>query len=859
MSDFIPLPKQFVAMTCPARKTMYAGAAGPGKSELMINMSKYRALAVDNSVHVYFRRVSKDLNQHVRKARRYIPSTRGDEHAIARETGDKTERRFIFDNKAEFVFTHLQQDSHVAGHEGAEYDTINFDEAGRFNPYMLSFLPSRLRTTELDTYSVGGPREMYSSNPQGVGFDFLRKMFIYIDPSDVKEVIAYYPIEEAEAVWEEVKEGLQVDYLHPDDIQEACKRWIKMVRERGIDWRLYDDETRVTKKDVEPFDVWTAYPNEIMREYGIEETHTRCFIPAYLEDNPYLGPDYVVQLAELHGDLAERLLKGDWSVFEGQFFKDWAERKLDAETHEEIDWHVIPPVSIPDWWPKVAAMDYGYSKESMLVIGFFAYNPENDEWIMWDEIAVNQMVDPDVIRRFKSVASGHVIDLVACDPAMFGTKNYENGKSQGDYYKDSGVPLVPADNKRIPGWGVLRSLLSVNPRTGRPRLRICSNCTYTRKTLPGLVHDEKNHEDLDDDGEDHCLHGGTLVETVNGPIPIRDLVGHEGYVYGPDGLVYPFRSVRLTHANEPVMRLALTDGRSVTATPDHRFLRPDGSWAYLSDLHVGDQIVDIAEIMRYNQSHESENHQFNNSGIRWPALLPVRPVFSAFQKRWRETPAQDSLVASSRLHPRWMPRSPQRRRPLKQSDRKSGTFAGVRAFVTSYTGRGVQGAFASGLAEARYSQGSRMASVGRGAAVALGHAQGDMAGSQTAQEILHRLWHGIRDAVSKALQVLPSELQADGPAPPTSRIACIEHAGRADTYTMTVPGPYSYAVEGGIIVKNSADMLRYFAVRASNQGYGHYREESEPVGVGSWDSSRIYGENEIEPAFLFEGEGDPWG
>lgn len=502
--NWIPLPKQYIAMTCPARKVFFAGAAGPGKSDFMINVTKQRALLVPESRHVYFRRVSKDLDSHLPKARAYIPSNRGDATAIARETGDKTVRKFRFHNNSEFDFTHLQSDSHIEGHQGAEYDTINWDEAGFFTSKQLSEIPKRLRTTKLKTFDIGGLKEYLSSNPQGVSFYYLRQNYVYPDPSYVESVIAFYPIDEAMEAWEEACEGLRVDHLHPDEIQEACKRWIRMVRERDIDWRPYDEETRRTKKNVDPFDVWTARPNEIMLRHGVKETHTRCFIPAYLEDNPYLGPDYVTTLAEGDEELARRLLEGDWSVFEGQFFKDWAEKKIDAETNEEIDWHVIPPVVIPDWWPKVAAMDYGYSKEAMLVIGFFAYNPEREEWIMWDEIAVNQMVDPDVIRRFKTVAGGHVIDMVACDPAMFGTRNYESGKSQGDYYKDNGVPLSPADNNRIQGWQVLRSLLSVNPRTGRPRLRVCSNCTYTRNTMPGLVHDENRHEDLDSDGEDHA-------------------------------------------------------------------------------------------------------------------------------------------------------------------------------------------------------------------------------------------------------------------------------------------------------------------------------------------------------------------
>lgn len=504
MSEWVPLPKQHIAMTCPARKVFFAGAAGPGKSDFMINVSRLRAELVPESQHVYFRRISKDLDAHLPKARKYIPSGRGTPDAIATESGDKTVRRFRFKNKAEFAFTHLQREDHVAGHEGAEYDTINWDEAGRFTPHQLNFVGSRLRTTNLETHRIGGPKEYLSANPQGVSFYYLRKNFVHPDPNYVQNVIAYYPIEEAMEVWEEAKEGLQVDYLHPDEIKEACKRWIKLVRERDITWRKYDEITKKTKKDVEPFDVWTAVPNEIMLRHGIEETHTRCFIPAFLSDNPYLGPDYVIQLAEREGDIAERLLEGDWSVFEGQFFTSWEEQRYDPETQEMVDWHVIPPITRQDWWPHMAGMDFGFSKESMTVIGFYCYIPDRDEWIRYDEIAVNQKTDPEIIRMFKSVAAGAQIDVVACDRAMFGTRNYESGQSQGDYYKQNGVPLHPVDKNRVQGWQVLRTMLDVNPRTGRPKLRVTSNCTYAINTIPSLVFDEKKIDDLDTEGEDHA-------------------------------------------------------------------------------------------------------------------------------------------------------------------------------------------------------------------------------------------------------------------------------------------------------------------------------------------------------------------
>src|SRR5690606_12859830 len=444
MTDtWVPLPKQFILMTCPAREIFFAGAAGPGKSDVFIQIAKGRALTSPGSRHVYFRRVSKDLDAHLPKARQYLPSMRADENAIATFGGDKTVKRFTFKhNQSEIIFTHLAEQSHVEGHRGAEYDTIFFDEASLFTQEQLNFLQSRLRSTIPETHEkLGGPKFYLASNPMGVSHYYLLKNYIQPDPSYVKEVLMYYPIDDAMALWEQAKEGLDVSYRNKGDIAEACKRWIALARERGLTWMPYDAETRTTKKEIDPFDVWVAYPNETMLEYGIEETHPRCFIPAYLEDNPYLGPDYVTQLAQLYGDLAPALLKGDWTVFQGQFFADWAEKRRNPETGEWEDWHVIPPMTPPEWWPKMAAMDWGFSERSMTVIGFYAYNPDRDEWIKWDEIAVNQKTDAQIIQAFKTRAAGHNIDTVACDPAMFGKQDFEAGMSQGHYYQNHGRPL----------------------------------------------------------------------------------------------------------------------------------------------------------------------------------------------------------------------------------------------------------------------------------------------------------------------------------------------------------------------------------------------------------------------------------
>lgn len=498
-AQLVPLPKQYIAATCPAREVFFAGAAGPGKSFLFIHLLKRRALKVANTRHVFFRRVSKDLDAHIEEAKLIITPD------IARSRSDKTQTVFTLQNGSTIVFTHLANEEHKVNHRGAAYATIVFDEASTFTASQIGYVSSRLRTTRPEVHTeLGGPKLYLASNPTGVSHYYMLTNYIEPDPSYVHDFLMYYPIDEVTEIWHELCEQYRVSHMDHEAIQAACTDWVKIIREQNITWRYYTEQEKRDKHVPAPFDVWTANPNEIMLEHGITETHPRCFIPAYLADNPYLGPDYVIQLAQAHDPAtAKAFLEGDWSVFEGQFFKEFRP-SIVTEDGEVKPWHVIDPIQPEPWWPKMCAMDWGYSQRAKLVIGWYAFNPEREEWIKWQELAVNEMADSEVIRLYHSMTGPHYIDLLSADKAMWKNRSPETGKSTGQFYQDGGVPAQPADNDRITGWRLLREMLGINPKTGEPKLRICSNCQYTIRTLPGLVHSERNPEDLDTEGEDHA-------------------------------------------------------------------------------------------------------------------------------------------------------------------------------------------------------------------------------------------------------------------------------------------------------------------------------------------------------------------
>jgi hypothetical protein len=82
---------------------------------------------------------------------------------------------------------------------------------------------------------------------------------------------------------------------------------------------------------------------------GDTVTRDRVYIPSRLNDNQYLGSDYVANL-QMSGNatLVRAWLEGDWSVIEGAFFPEWSSDK-----------HVIPPFAIPSDWLRFRSADWG--------------------------------------------------------------------------------------------------------------------------------------------------------------------------------------------------------------------------------------------------------------------------------------------------------------------------------------------------------------------------------------------------------------------------------------------------------------------------------------------------------------------
>jgi len=107
------------------------------------------------------------------------------------------------------------------------------------------------------------------------------------------------------------------------------------------------------------------------------------------------------------------------------------------------------------------------------------------------------------------------------------------------------------------------------------------------------------------DKNNHCLTAETLVETDNGAIPIVDLVGKEGFVKTLHGLKR-FHSVRMTSPSEMIYKIETEKG-SIHCTSDHLILTDKG-WIPAIALSKKYRIVSIGnDANRYKDYIWKEN------------------------------------------------------------------------------------------------------------------------------------------------------------------------------------------------------------------------------------------------------------
>lgn len=274
---------------------------------------------------------------------------------------------------------------------------------------------------------------------------------------------------------------------------------------------------------------------------GKEEKRTqyRIFIPAYVYDNPALlnnDPMYVQRLASMPEAERNALLYGDWDSFSGQVFTEW--RNDSAHYFDRKNTHVIEPFKIPSQWRIWRGLDWGYSRP--FSVGWYAVDHDRRLYRIREYYGCNgtpnqgvRLEPSEVAREIKRIENedpnlrGRTIYGVA-DPAIWGSDGTE---SIATLMEREGVYFGKGDHARIDGKMQVHHRLSFDSE-GVPMLYVFSTCKHFIRTVPNLVYDESNVEDIDSDGEDH-IYDELRYVCMENPIAAPIIKSVKPKIYSP--------------------------------------------------------------------------------------------------------------------------------------------------------------------------------------------------------------------------------------------------------------------------------------------------------------------------------------
>lgn len=235
-------------------------------------------------------------------------------------------------------------------------------------------------------------------------------------------------------------------------------------------------------------------PNENPDDYA--------FLQAKVYDNYFFANDveYLSKLQALPEKLRKAYLEGDWDIFEGQFFSEWRQGI-----------HTVDFISPIPEYRKYITFDYGRTNPFALYWAYVDY--DSHVWIYREYYATGKDARENAMEVLKRCAldpvnptTGNKYESIIAPPDVFAHQG--NDMTIAELIENTGLgPLVPSGGQtkgsRKAKWALMHEYLRWDDYNA-PRLKFYKPLNPNAiRTIPSLIHDEKNVEDLDTTGEDH--------------------------------------------------------------------------------------------------------------------------------------------------------------------------------------------------------------------------------------------------------------------------------------------------------------------------------------------------------------------
>jgi len=271
-----------------------------------------------------------------------------------------------------------------------------------------------------------------------------------------------------------------------------------------------------------------------------KDGNKRIFIRAFLTDNPYLmekDPAYYNRLKLLPEAERKAKLEGDWFVFSGQVFNEFRLERLKDEPAHAV--HVIDDFEVPIWWPRIVAVDWGFSAHTWA--GWGAISPDR-RLIVYRE-GLWHLTPPEIwgadIRRYSQHEESAFVSRVL-DPSAWQRRS-STKTIAAQVEQATGWTWEQADNDRIGGKVLIHEFLRWRERPPRyvppqgyqqetadwllrnkgpealesyqklfepeepelnlPKVQIMKSCQWLTRTIPLCVYKQKSGENTEDVAE----------------------------------------------------------------------------------------------------------------------------------------------------------------------------------------------------------------------------------------------------------------------------------------------------------------------------------------------------------------------
>jgi phage terminase large subunit len=274
-----------------------------------------------------------------------------------------------------------------------------------------------------------------------------------------------------------------------------------------------------------------------------QEPEEFAYVPARVDDNPYVDVSYLKSLESLPVRLRKALREGSWDIAEGQFFTDFSR-----------DTHVVKTQNVrefPESWAKIRMIDVsgrnGYTACLWAVIDhnadvwiyreYFSKGLDSDQHAknIWDAShyidEAGQICGENYRYTVMDTAAWAKLGMAETTAEVYMRIWSELDEEKATSNADS---LVPANKERIMGWDIVNQYLRHDPDHGKyTQIKVMDCCRNLIRTFPLLICDEKNPNDvMDMPGTDDLLDALRY-----GLVTLRDAKSPEGKIIASENFV----------------------------------------------------------------------------------------------------------------------------------------------------------------------------------------------------------------------------------------------------------------------------------------------------------------------------------